>query len=209
MAAAGSAASGAAASPISWRAALSAVLDRFVCGLLRGILPLTTALSARLELQRAEAGSEPRLVRSQAATQSMEAGESDDVATEALPAPEQAAAAAAAAPLVVQPQAGEVVAGGAQQEALDPTMVATHSYLGGEAALCTSLRGWGTPAVLFPRAVACFAPMLHLLAPHPKQRSMTWRGAPGCWRKGQCTACQCCRWTVSLCGARHDDLHSV
>ncbi|PRW58559.1 cereblon isoform X2 isoform B [Chlorella sorokiniana] len=65
----------------------------------------------------------------------MEAQERGGVATEALEAPEQAAAAAAgeaaaAAPLVAQPQAGEVVAGGAQQEALDPTMVATHSYLG-------------------------------------------------------------------------------
>lgn len=64
--------------------------------------------------------------------------EDDVVATAALEGPERAAvegevAAAAAAPPAGQPQAGEIAAAGAQQEALDPTMVATHSYLGGEA----------------------------------------------------------------------------
>lgn len=91
----------------------------------------------------------------------MEAEERGDVATAALEGPEQAgggageAAAAAAAPLVAVPQAGEVVAASAPQEALDPTMVATHSYLGGKAQVgcghrCQSARAPDPAAVLCP-----------------------------------------------------------
>lgn len=91
----------------------------------------------------------------------MEAEERGDVATAALEAPEQAgdgggeAVAAAAAPLVAVPQAGEMVAASAPQEALDPTMVATHSYLGGKAQVgcrhrCQSARAPDPAAVLCP-----------------------------------------------------------
>lgn len=109
--------------------------------------------------------------------------EDDVVATAALEGPERAAAedeaaaaAAAAAPPAGQPQAGETVAAGAQQEALDPTMVATHSYLGGEAHAAWGRRpphsccpGQPLPPSLPGLPVCCPSQLLVMLAFTPNR----------------------------------------
>lgn len=107
----------------------------------------------------------------QAARARMEEQDADGLQLAPLEAAANAVApqAAAAEPATAQPQGGgELAAAAAEQQALDPTVVATHSYLGGAlvAGIAGAGRGCSLQALVPRRSLPRCLPAL-LPRPHP------------------------------------------